>query len=375
MGLVNLLTTTRVQRKGFDTSLVLYGPGVLMASGTRGFPKVGDEAFPGHMAINNQIRTFLDEGGTVYACRFACGALYGFPEDFLMEGVDAVPSARRARRRADRVARPRLPAQHLDGVATGDAVPVREDAVAAWRRAEARVYPTVMVDATIYEQYLTMVRAVADELADVRTEDELVDGLGGAPRARAARSSPRHAPSMRAFMDLEAVRDAAFCHRHREHHARARQGDRRASASSRRGASGPSGSCSSTTSRRWARTAWRCTSRTGRALHASCKRAARPRRPTLLAGGRPARSGHGHVAAGQAAAHAGPDLPHARRVGGAHRPGAGDVRKGLTMVTTHPQRIIDAHCHIGEIPPWKFYDLEHPVKPTVYDYRSTRRSS
>ena len=58
-----------------------------MASGTRGFPKVGDEAFPGHMAINNQIRTFLDEGGTVYACRFACGALYGFPEDFLMEGV------------------------------------------------------------------------------------------------------------------------------------------------------------------------------------------------------------------------------------------------------------------------------------------------
>jgi uncharacterized repeat protein (TIGR04044 family) len=87
VGLVNLLTTTRVRRKGFDTTLVLYGPGVLMASGTRGFPKVGDEAFPGHMAINNQIRTFLDEGGTVHACRFACGALYGFAEDMLMEGV------------------------------------------------------------------------------------------------------------------------------------------------------------------------------------------------------------------------------------------------------------------------------------------------
>ena len=56
VGLVNLLTTTRVLRKGFKTHLVLYGPGVLMASGTRGFPKVGDEAFPGHMAINNQIR-------------------------------------------------------------------------------------------------------------------------------------------------------------------------------------------------------------------------------------------------------------------------------------------------------------------------------
>jgi len=87
VGLVNLLTTTRVQRKGFDTTLVLYGPGVLMASGTRGFPKVGDEAFPGHMALNNQIGTFLEEGGTVYACRFASGALYGFPEDLLMDGV------------------------------------------------------------------------------------------------------------------------------------------------------------------------------------------------------------------------------------------------------------------------------------------------
>ena len=87
VGLVNLLTTTRVLRKGFDTSLILYGPGVLMASGSRGFPRVGDEAFPGHMAINNQIRTFLDEGGKVYACRFAAGALYGFPQDLFMDDV------------------------------------------------------------------------------------------------------------------------------------------------------------------------------------------------------------------------------------------------------------------------------------------------
>ena len=41
-------------------------------------------------------------------------------------------------------------------------------------------------------------------------------------------------------------------------------------------------------------------------------------------------------------------------------------------MTTHPKKIIDAHCHIGEIPPWKFYDLEHPVKPTVYDYKDTK---
>jgi hypothetical protein len=92
---------------------------------------------------------------------------------------------------------------------------VREDAVAAWRRAEARVYPTVMVDAAMYEQYLTMVRAVADELADVRTEDELVTAWAQR-RELAGAVVARHAPSMRAFMDLEAVRDAAFCHRHRE---------------------------------------------------------------------------------------------------------------------------------------------------------------
>ena len=42
-------------------------------------------------------------------------------------------------------------------------------------------------------------------------------------------------------------------------------------------------------------------------------------------------------------------------------------------MATHPQKIIDAHCHIGEIPPWKYYDLEHPVKPTVYDYRDTQQ--
>jgi hypothetical protein len=92
---------------------------------------------------------------------------------------------------------------------------VREDAIAAWRRAEARVYPTVMVDAAMYEQYLTMVRAVADELADVRTEEELLTAWEER-RELAGAVVARHAPPLRAFMDLGAVRDAAFCHRHRE---------------------------------------------------------------------------------------------------------------------------------------------------------------
>ncbi|HEX3426861.1 MAG TPA: MSMEG_0572/Sll0783 family nitrogen starvation response protein [Acidimicrobiales bacterium] len=89
VALVNLLTSTRLVRKGFDVNIILYGPGVLLASGTRGYPTVGNEAFPGHMAINNQIKTLLKEGATIYACRFAMGALYGFREDDLIPGVKA----------------------------------------------------------------------------------------------------------------------------------------------------------------------------------------------------------------------------------------------------------------------------------------------
>jgi hypothetical protein len=91
----------------------------------------------------------------------------------------------------------------------------REEAVAAWRRAEARVYPSVMVNAALYEQYLTTVRAIAEELDDVRTEDDLV--LAWQERRDIALEVvSRSAPSMRSFMDLGAVRDAAFAHRHRQ---------------------------------------------------------------------------------------------------------------------------------------------------------------
>jgi uncharacterized repeat protein (TIGR04044 family) len=87
VALVNLLTATRLVRKGFDVKIVLYGPGVLLGSGTRGYPGVNQEAFPGHLAINNQIKTLLKEGATIYACRFAMGALYGFREDDLIDGI------------------------------------------------------------------------------------------------------------------------------------------------------------------------------------------------------------------------------------------------------------------------------------------------
>ncbi len=91
----------------------------------------------------------------------------------------------------------------------------REAAIAAWRRAEGKIYPTVMVNATLYQEYITVVRAIAEALGDVRTEDDLVTAWHER-RELAREVIDRTAPSMAQLMDRGAVRDAAFCHRHRE---------------------------------------------------------------------------------------------------------------------------------------------------------------
>ncbi|MEA2381770.1 MAG: hypothetical protein QOH72_1741 [Solirubrobacteraceae bacterium] len=91
----------------------------------------------------------------------------------------------------------------------------REDAIATWRRAEARIYPSVMHNPTIYEQYIAVVRAIAEELSDVRREGDLVTAWHER-RDLATAVIERSPPTMRAVMDMDAVRDAAFCHRHRE---------------------------------------------------------------------------------------------------------------------------------------------------------------
>ena len=137
----------------------------------------------------------------------------------------------------------------------------REAAVDQWRRAEARIYPSVMVNAELYQQYIGVVRAVAEELRDVRTEDDLVAAWherGDVVREVVSRS----APPMLAIMDLGAVRDAAFCHRHREltrEQGKALAAERLLRAKRQE----PSGSSCSRTSRRSAPTGWRCTSPPG----------------------------------------------------------------------------------------------------------------
>ncbi len=89
IGLVNILQALRLQRKGFETSILLYGPGVTLGI-QRGFPKIGDEAFPGAQNFNNQLTKFMDEGGKVYACRFALQALYGHGEPSLIPGIKPI---------------------------------------------------------------------------------------------------------------------------------------------------------------------------------------------------------------------------------------------------------------------------------------------
>jgi hypothetical protein len=91
----------------------------------------------------------------------------------------------------------------------------RDAAVAAWRRAESVVYPSAMVNAVLYEQYLGVVRAIVDQLRDVHGEQELVR-TWHEQRGLGADTVKRLSPSMAALMDPAAVRDAAFCQRHRE---------------------------------------------------------------------------------------------------------------------------------------------------------------
>lgn len=86
ISIVNTLSATRLLRKGFETSILLYGPGVTLGF-QRGFPTLGDEAFSGHLFVNQRLKKFMDEGGKVYACRFAAQALYGQTEKAFIEGI------------------------------------------------------------------------------------------------------------------------------------------------------------------------------------------------------------------------------------------------------------------------------------------------
>lgn len=89
IGLVNILNAIRLNRKGYETSILLYGPGVTLGI-QRGFPTLGDEAFPGHQNFAANLKKFMGEGGKVFACRFALQALYGHGEPSLLPGITPI---------------------------------------------------------------------------------------------------------------------------------------------------------------------------------------------------------------------------------------------------------------------------------------------
>lgn len=83
---VAILQATRALRKGFESAIYFYGPGSLNCLATRGFPTTGASAFPGEQNINGSLKTFIDEGGKVYCCRFGL-SLHGAREEDLIDGV------------------------------------------------------------------------------------------------------------------------------------------------------------------------------------------------------------------------------------------------------------------------------------------------
>ncbi len=83
---VAVLQATRALRKGYESAIYFYGPGAINCLSTRGFPTTGDSAFPGEQNLNDSIKAFISEGGTVYCCRFGL-ALHGGREEDLIEGV------------------------------------------------------------------------------------------------------------------------------------------------------------------------------------------------------------------------------------------------------------------------------------------------
>ena len=90
----------------------------------------------------------------------------------------------------------------------------RDEIVRRWRVAEERLYPVVMVRPDLYERYISVVRAVADELRAFRSLDELVAAYEQGPEvtARVVRAQIISTEGM----DLALVAGAAFSLRHRE---------------------------------------------------------------------------------------------------------------------------------------------------------------
>ncbi len=84
---INMLTAIRTKKKGYETTVLFYGP----ASGIpvyRGWPNVGDDGYgAGIQLYPNLVNRMISEGIKVLACRFSAAALLGQNESNFLEGV------------------------------------------------------------------------------------------------------------------------------------------------------------------------------------------------------------------------------------------------------------------------------------------------
>lgn len=84
---INMLTAIRTKSKGYQTTVLFYGP----ASGIpvyRGWPTVGEDGYgAGIQLYPNLVNRMLGEGIDVLACRFSAAALLGQNEANFIEGV------------------------------------------------------------------------------------------------------------------------------------------------------------------------------------------------------------------------------------------------------------------------------------------------
>jgi hypothetical protein len=164
-------------------------------------------------------------------------------------------------------------------------------------------------------------------------------------------------------MDLDAVRDAAFCHRHREiTRSRGKEIARERLEQARRDRAEWVVLFDDVTPLGSHRLEMHV--RSGRGLHASCKRDIdRPATYSLEVVQLDPGTGTWLL-----------DEPPLMPAQTYRTPDEWEARiaqaratfGGLTMNVTHPQRIIDAHCHRRD-PAVEVLRPQHPVKPTVYD--------
>jgi hypothetical protein len=94
--------------------------------------------------------------------------------------------------------------------------------VERWNVAERHLYPVVLTQPDLYERYLALVRAMADDLGDLSTPEALAAAFGEAVPRAARTAAGCGIPT--GGLDLEVAAGAAFALRYREVKAAAARG-------------------------------------------------------------------------------------------------------------------------------------------------------